>query len=74
VAFALFEALIEACLYRRHIVLTDNGIQFAELPRNCRGQTARYRVNRSTRSAGRTTSSIGSPSQNTHEPMAKSSA
>jgi transposase InsO family protein len=46
VACAFLEALIEACPYRLHIILTDNGIQFAELPKNRRGPTALYRVNR----------------------------
>src|SRR6476659_5932729 len=46
VACAFLEALIEACPYRPHIILTDNGIQFAELPKNRRGPTALYRVNR----------------------------
>ena len=40
------EALIEACPYRLHTILTDNGIQFAELPKNRSGPTAMYRVNR----------------------------
>jgi transposase InsO family protein len=31
---------------RLHTVLTDNGIQFADLPRNRDGWTARYRVHR----------------------------
>ena len=46
VACAFPEALIEACPYRLHIILTDNSIQFAELPKNRRGPTALYRVNR----------------------------
>jgi transposase InsO family protein len=32
--------------YRLHTVLTDNGIQFNDLPRNRHGWTARYRVHR----------------------------
>jgi transposase InsO family protein len=40
------EALIAAVPYRLHTVLTDNGIQFADLPRNRDGWTARYRVHR----------------------------
>jgi transposase InsO family protein len=45
-ACAFLEALIAACPYRPHTVLTDNGIQFAELPKNRDGPTARWRVNR----------------------------
>src|SRR5262249_32016543 len=40
------EALIAAVPYRLHTVLTDNGIQFADLPKNRDGWTARYRVHR----------------------------
>lgn len=36
------EALIEAVPYRIHTILTDNGIQFAPLPKNRNGPTARY--------------------------------
>jgi len=45
-AVAFLEALIEAVPYRLHTILTDNGIQFADLPRNRGGWTARYRVHR----------------------------
>jgi len=45
-AIAFLEALIEAVPYQLHTILTDNGIQFAELPKNRDGWTARYRVNR----------------------------
>ncbi|MBA3587966.1 MAG: IS481 family transposase [Chloroflexi bacterium] len=45
-AIAFLQALIEAVPYRLHTILTDNGIQFAELPKNRDGWTARYRVNR----------------------------
>jgi transposase InsO family protein len=41
---SFLEALIEAVPYRLHTILTDNGIQFADLPRNRNGWTARYRV------------------------------
>jgi len=40
------DALIAAVPYRLHTVLTDNGIQFSDLPRNRDGWTARYRVYR----------------------------
>ena len=42
-AAAFFEALIDAVPYRIHTVLTDNGIQFADLPRNRQGPPARFR-------------------------------
>lgn len=45
-AVAFLEAVIEAMPYRLHTILTDNGIQFADLPRNRDSWTARYRVHR----------------------------
>jgi transposase InsO family protein len=45
-ACAFLEALLEAVPYNLHTVLTDNGIQFADLPKNRDGWTARYRVHR----------------------------
>ena len=45
-AVRFLEALIAAVPYRLHTVLTDNGIQFADLPRNRNGWTAQYRVHR----------------------------
>jgi len=45
-AARFLEALIAAVPYRPHTVLTDNGIQFTDLPRNRDGWTARYRVHR----------------------------
>ena len=45
-AARFLEALIAAVPYRLHTVLTDNGIQFTDLPRNRDGWTARYRVYR----------------------------
>ena len=45
-AIAFLEALIAATPYRLHTILTDNGIQFADLPRNRDGWTARYWVHR----------------------------
>jgi transposase InsO family protein len=42
-AAAFLEALIAAVPYRIHTVLTDNGIQFADLPKNRKGPTARFR-------------------------------
>ena len=45
-AARFLDALIAAVPYRLHTVLTDNGIQFTDLPRNRDGWTARYRVHR----------------------------
>ena len=42
-AVAFLQALVEAVPYRIHTVLTDNGIQFADLPKNRQGPTARFR-------------------------------
>jgi transposase InsO family protein len=42
-AATFLEALVEAVPYRIHTVLTDNGIQFADLPKNRQGPTARFR-------------------------------
>jgi transposase InsO family protein len=43
---AFLEALLKTVPYRLHTILTDNGIQFADQPRNRNGWTARYRVHR----------------------------
>ncbi len=40
---AFLDALVEAVPYEIHTVLTDNGIQFADLPKNRNGPTARFR-------------------------------
>ena len=45
-AVSFLEALLEAVPYRLHTILTDNGIQFADQPRNRDGWTARYRIHR----------------------------
>ncbi len=42
-AAVFLEALVAAVPYRIHTVLTDNGIQFADLPKNRQGPTARFR-------------------------------
>lgn len=42
-AATFLEALVAAVPYRIHTVLTDNGIQFADLPKNRQGPTARFR-------------------------------
>jgi transposase InsO family protein len=39
-------ALIEAVPYRVHTVLTDNGVQFCDAPKNRSGPTAAWRVHR----------------------------
>lgn len=43
-AAAFLEALIEAVPYTIHTVLTDNGVQFCDMPQNRSGPTARYRL------------------------------
>ena len=42
-AVAFLDALAEAVPYTIHTVMTDNGIQFADMPKNSNGPTARYR-------------------------------
>ena len=42
-ATAFLDALVEAVPYLIHTVLTDNGIQFADIPKNRNGPTARFR-------------------------------
>ena len=39
---AFLDALVAAVPYKIKIVLTDNGIQFADLPKNRSGPTARW--------------------------------
>ena len=43
-AVGFLQALIEAVPYTIHIVLTDNGIQFGDMPSRRTGPTARYRL------------------------------
>ena len=43
-ATAFLKALIEVVPYKIRIVLTDNGIQFCDLPKNRSGPTATYRT------------------------------
>ena len=43
VAADFLRALLKAVPYKIHTVLTDNGIQFADLPRNRKGPTALWR-------------------------------
>ena len=44
IAADFLKALIEAVPYKIHTVLTDNGIQFTDLPKNRLGPTARCRA------------------------------
>jgi transposase InsO family protein len=39
-----FAKLITVVLYKIHTVLTDNGVQFCDLPKNRTGPTARWRT------------------------------
>lgn len=73
-AAAFFDALIEAVPYLIHMVLTDNGIQFADLPKNRDSPTARWRGHPFVAPVGATILSTGSPSPGTHGPTAKSNA
>jgi Integrase core domain len=43
-ATSFLKALIKAVPYKIHTVLTDNGIQFTDLPKNRLGPRARWRV------------------------------
>lgn len=43
-AVAFLEALIATVPYTIHTVLTDNGVQFGDMPQNRSGPTARYRL------------------------------
>ena len=42
-AWVFLEHLLKLVPYRIHTILTDNGIQFADLPKNRNGPTARWR-------------------------------
>jgi transposase InsO family protein len=44
IATAFLKALIEAVPYKIHTLLTDNGIQFCDLPKHRSGPTARWRT------------------------------
>jgi hypothetical protein len=54
--------------YRISVVLTDNGIQFVDLPKNRKGPTATLRGHPVDAPAGSMASSIGSPSPTTPGP------
>ena len=65
------EHLLKAVPYRIHTILTDNGIQFAEQPRN--RNTAWSRQMRFDMICEANDSSTGSPSRTIHGPTDKSS-
>ena len=44
IAAGFLEAVIEAIPYQIHTVLTDNGVQFGDMPQHRSGPTARYRL------------------------------
>jgi hypothetical protein len=72
-ATAFLQALIEAVPYRIHTVLTDNGIQFPDLPKNRQGPTARFRGQylpgpRNRTSPHKTQPSLDQRAGRTHEP------
>ena len=50
---AFLDTLVEAVPYTIHTVLTDKGIQFADLPKNRNGPTARWRGHAFDRACGR---------------------
>jgi transposase-like protein len=52
-ASAFLDDLVQAVPYKIHTVLTDNGIQFADLPKNRAGPTAMWRGHPFDRACGR---------------------
>ena len=72
-AVGFLQALIEAVPYTIHIVLTDNGIQFGDMPSRRTGPTARYRSHCSTASAASMVSSTASPNRTIPGPTVRSS-
>lgn len=68
------QALVAAVPYRIHTVLTDNGIQFADLPKNAKGQRHAFADTPLIGPVLCTASNIGLLSRTTHGPTAKSSA
>jgi len=69
IATDFLSAVIEAVPYKIHTIVTDNGVQFGDMPQHRRatGSTS------STASALSTASNIASPSPITHGPMVGSS-
>ena len=57
-AIAFLDELVEAVPYKVEVVLTDNGIQFADLPKNRKGPTAMLRGHPFDRACRRTESNI----------------
>ena len=73
-AAAFLNALVEAVPYRIHAVLTDNGIQFADLPKNRQGPLHASVAIPSTVPAMSTESNTGSPSPTIPKPTGRSNA
>lgn len=73
-AAAFLEALIAAVPYKIHTVLTDNGVQFCDMPKHRSGPTVRYRLHAFDRVCRNMTSNTASPSPITRGPTARSSA
>ena len=46
IATDFLSAVIEAVPYKIHKILTDNGVQFGDMPQHRSGPTARYRVHK----------------------------
>ncbi len=46
IAADFLRAVIDAVPYKLHTVLTDNGVQFGDMPQHRSGPTARYRVHK----------------------------
>ena len=70
-ASAFLVALIEACPYKIHTILTDNGIQFRYPPRYADGPTTRYFRHMFEYAAGKMASGIASPSPTIHGQMGR---
>jgi hypothetical protein len=71
-ATAFLKALIEVVPYKIHTLLTDNGIQFCDLPKHRSGPTARWRTHMSTCCASSMASNTGSPSRTIRGQTARS--
>lgn len=71
-AKAFLNELVEAVPYKIHTVLTDNGIQFADLRKNRTGPTPCGAAIPSIEPAGGTASSIVSPSPTIPGPTVRS--
>ena len=71
---AFLQALVQTVPYRSHTVLADNGIQFADLPMNRNGITARFRGHPFDKNACSTTSNISSQNPTIPGPTGRSNA